>query len=120
MSLSCSCDGDSYTEVYREKLVRARKAHVCHYCKNQIKIGETYSYIFAVYEGDAYSEHNCERCADLAETLLELGFCWGSGELREAYVEYLREYTNSIRYDEVTGEELFPRNHLTVDHFKTY
>ena len=121
MSLACGCDIDGdYPTVHNEKWVRARKAHKCGECRRPIQPGDEYRYTFMVFDGDARSYHTCEACAGIADALVGLGFCWDDGDLRSAYIQYLREYTNAVRVDEETGDDVMPHNHLTEGLYRTY
>ena len=95
MSLSCGCDLYDGPTVFREKMVKARKQHVCYECGKRIEIGEEYQYIFGVWDGDASSFHTCEPCADLRESLEGIGFCSTYGDLKSDHAEYLSEYVGT-------------------------
>lgn len=92
MSLSCGCDWENAPSVYKECEVEARKAHTCCECKRIIQAGETYQYVFGVWDGVASSFHTCEKCADLRESLTALGFCCSYGDLHGEHQEYLTHY----------------------------
>lgn len=50
------------------KIGKARKAHVCDCCHGPIRVGESYTKLFTVHDGDAASEKSCQACdADAAE-----------------------------------------------------
>lgn len=120
MSLMCGCDGDGYAEVFQERYRTARKPHVCSECEKKIKPGEEYHYLFTVFEGLASSKKTCMACDGIIESLGDLGLCFEEGELRQAYLQYLREYVpQCIRRDE-KGKILRPRNHLTSGYVATY
>jgi hypothetical protein len=60
------CDIDlEPCEVWKEtKIGKARKAHKCDCCHGPIRVGEPYTKLFTVYEGDASSEKSCSACDD--------------------------------------------------------
>ena len=92
MSLTCECDWDAGPEVFREKIVRAKKQHVCCECRKEISPGEDYEYVFGVWHGEAQSFHTCETCSDLRASLNEHGFCCNYGDLKYEHQEYIEHY----------------------------
>jgi hypothetical protein len=114
MSLSCGCDYyDGYASLYRATYRKARKEHVCIECHTTIKKGETYEYEISLFEGDFSTKKTCEKCSDLAYSLMDLGFCWEAGDLAISYVEYIDEYIPQVRkYNEEEDEFIYPENHL--------
>lgn len=57
------------SDFYNTKEVRARKAHKCFHCGEDIQVGEIYVYTCGVYEGDFFTckEHKlCSMLRDLA------------------------------------------------------
>ncbi len=92
MSLTCECDLDNGPSIFRANIVKARKQYKCYECHSIIEIGEQYEYIFGVWNGESDVFHTCEKCADLRDSMEELGFCPTYGELLADHKEYLNEY----------------------------
>lgn len=88
MSLSCECDYNR-PDVFKTTYHKARKHHVCYECGSQIKPGETYEYIFGVWDGNSDSFHTCEKCADLRDSMTEIGYCMTFGNLKSDHAEYI-------------------------------
>lgn len=60
--MMCRIDGAAPAQVYREKIVKAREPHRCGECLRGIGIGETYRYVFMIYDGYADSYCTCQHC----------------------------------------------------------
>jgi hypothetical protein len=58
------CDLES-PSCYREIVRKARKPHTCGDCKGQIPVGERYTYISGIWDGDPSSFHRCQDCTHL-------------------------------------------------------
>lgn len=97
MSLVCGC-WDDPPEFHTDEWKTARKEHVCVECEKIIKIGEYYCRATRMFDGRWYHENNCEKCQDLAESMMSMGFCIYVGGLHEAHEEYIMEY-NPPRLD---------------------
>lgn len=84
----CSCDGES-ADVYRSKIVKARKQHICNECKEVINVGEEYKYISYLMDGDWSHLKICEFCQCDDKVLSEAGMCisLGNGDLKRAWKE---------------------------------
>jgi hypothetical protein len=79
-------------DVHREAWQVARKTHTCCECNERIKAGDSYEYVFIVYDSDTSSFHTCEKCADLRDSMTAMGFCGNYGELWQDHREYVNEY----------------------------
>ena len=90
--MSLSCEWEYGPVVMRTIYRKARKQHMCCECGKQILVGETYEYISGVWDGGPDSFHTCEKCADLRDSMAELGFCPTFGELLSEHAEYVAEY----------------------------
>jgi hypothetical protein len=89
MSLSCGCD---YEGNYGSRPRTARKLHQCEECGQTIQPGEVYEF-HTFFGSDYISNHKtCERCTDLADSMVASGFCWPFGELHELHAEYIAAY----------------------------
>ena len=61
-------------ECYREVIRKARKPHKCGDCKGTIPVGERYTYISGIWDGDPTSFHRCQDCTHLrCEIVRETG-----------------------------------------------
>ena len=58
-------------DVWTTKMRVARKSHKCCECREEIKAGDRYEYIFSVFEGDIYTYKTCEFCANEYKRLLK-------------------------------------------------
>ena len=87
-----SCDCDTVWEFFNEEERTARIEHTCGECYKTINPGEVYKYISGKFEGEFTTHKACEECADLAESMQSMGFCWWYGELHADHDEYIQEY----------------------------
>ena len=104
MSLSCSADGDyDYMVEFPEHLSVSPGTLICPECKKLIYPGTPHYLVEHsrqadmdhpyLWEGDdivVATREVCEECGDLAQSWLELGYCWTIGDLRSDIAE-LRE-----------------------------
>ena len=83
------CDYDADPPEFINVVFRkAAKAHKCCECLREIRAGETYEYISGKWDGCLSTFKTCERCSDLRDSLLALGFCPPLMELWEVYKEF--------------------------------
>ena len=77
---TCCClyvdDGPSV--VLKDKLVRARKSHVCGECRREIKRGERYEVLVGVWEGDLRTQKTCLLCTRVRDDLMTCGHYLGA------------------------------------------
>lgn len=86
--ISCDCDPEYYVEL-PEELATSVGTEICVECKELIHVG-TEHYVAREWTIDEYwSDHIelgqqtcCEECGDLALSWMEMGYCWGYGDLR--------------------------------------
>lgn len=92
--LACGCEDLETVDWSRVQMRRARKEHQCCECRYTITPGQSYQVAVHQIEGQIYQTKTCERCVDLWDALVDLGFCrWmDGGMLEETYAEYLEEY----------------------------
>lgn len=89
MSLECGCgDGDGYLEI-PEDTVPAPNTLICPECRALIPPGAPH-YRVRLWGFDEWGEETdtgvwevCEACGDLAQALLDRGFCWELGAIRD-------------------------------------
>ena len=60
--MSHDCEDGEYAEVYVEREPTARKEYKCGACGEAIRVGDSYSYTFIVFEGEASNVRRCARC----------------------------------------------------------
>ena len=89
MGLMCGCDSDEYVELTEpEELVTSVGTEICRECGRLIHVGEehykTYLWHYNEYGDETWGKRFpvCEECGDLAFTVLQLGYCWNFGSLR--------------------------------------
>ena len=58
----CFDNGGEYSDVWDERIVRARKLHGCDDCSDGIRPGEWYQRIGSLYEGCWSTLRVCARC----------------------------------------------------------
>ena len=87
MSLECGCDEGQYVEI-PEVLSTSPGTLFCGECRQLIYPGTPY-YRVRQWTWDEDGEEVdtgvyevCEVCGDLAQALLERGFCWTYGDVR--------------------------------------
>lgn len=71
---------DEYAELYREKVVKAKKEHKCSECYKSILKGETYQYIFTIFQGDASVIKICPICRDKRQKIHDIEINHGCKE----------------------------------------
>lgn len=96
MSLSCDMDYENYIE-FGDEMATSIGTEFCVECGKLITVGEEH-YIVRLYTYDEDGEevhlakHKCcEECGDLALSVLELGYCWTFGDIRNDIKE-MRDY----------------------------
>ena len=89
MGFACGCD--EYNTFQSVTTPRARKAHKCCECRQEIKPGDVYVRRFWVYDGYSGTDKICERCDDLMAAFADVGYCWYTGEFLSSYAEWLDE-----------------------------
>ena len=91
--ISCGCD-DWYDirSVGTARIVTARKHRECMDCRGPIRDGDV-MYVQSMFDFDEGTPvcpyYMCEACGDLAESLMEQGYCFTYGDVREQWLEYL-------------------------------
>jgi len=94
---TCSCSLDyEAPEIYRSKMVTARKPHTCCECREPIAPGDTYETVTSLFDGYWYTAQTCSICVRIRDDFCPSGFI--HGDLRETLWACLD-------LDYVTGEE---------------
>ena len=89
--MSCYCDSES-PEFYNSRDVIARKNHKCTECGEEIKVGESYEYVFGKWGGVTSTSKTCPDCLDLRFALETTPcYCLVHGSLLEDFSETLSE-----------------------------
>lgn len=90
MSEDCVCYYDGpMPSVFRTKEQKARREYRCLECNTLIPVGQTYVYIFGVWEGYADTFRLCKLCNDLRQRCDLRCTCYG--ELEDALYWYTPE-----------------------------
>jgi hypothetical protein len=84
MSDYCSCDGDP-ADIYKERIIKARKIHTCSECGNDIERGDEYTQVKYLYDGEWTLEKWCEYCRHDYKILIGMGMCPYLGDLEDAW-----------------------------------
>lgn len=90
--MDCFCDYEP-AQVYRSRVVTARKEHRCEECSRRIRIGERHEYVFGVWGGTSGQARTCSHCLDI-RTFVNNSvpcFCWAHGNMLEDAQEAVRE-----------------------------
>lgn len=88
----CRAEGADPAEVYRSAYQRARKPHACNECGRSIEPGESYQYIFMVYDSVGCTFRVCEHCCVGVNWLIENCGGWVCEQVREELDEHAEEY----------------------------
>lgn len=65
-----SCDAsEEYPDVQRQQHRRARKEHKCCACKETIRRGDLYWYVFVIFEGVSEEWKRCLRCEKMHDEI---------------------------------------------------
>lgn len=79
--ITCDCSLDTYdydaSAIYFDKLVIARKSHVCCECKRTIQAGEQYENVRAMYETVWGTYKTCLGCYRLRQAFCPRGWLFG-------------------------------------------
>ena len=65
---------DEKASVFEERIVRARKEHICCECNEPIKPGETYEYYRGLYDGYWSVYRTCAICKLIANEFFPHGY----------------------------------------------
>lgn len=101
--MSCYCDYD-YPTFYRASIRKARKEHCCYECSRPIKLGETYEYVAAMWDGEFCTCRTCSHCRDFRQFVKNSVpcYCWAHGSIEED-ARYAIEEAYFRAPDEVKG-----------------
>jgi len=78
MYCDCSIDVDYPASVYTEKVIKARKEHVCGECRETIKKGEKYERVKGLWDGYWGTFNTCVPCMRIRNHYCPNGFEFGS------------------------------------------
>lgn len=113
MSLYCSVDADGDYDWYWEpdskgqQPLSTKRSRRCCSCKSKIKVGETALKLFIwrppendieerIHGDEVYlaPKYFCETCADLSDSLNELGFCY---DINQSLAQQIKDYRDDER-----------------------
>ncbi len=83
-------DASESCDFVSEKMVRARKVHVCSECNRTIPVGEKYARAVGKYEGEFWHCYTCAECDEIADAFYCDGRTFGGGmwdQMREHVFE---------------------------------
>lgn len=86
-------------ETLSFKLVKARKSHICNFCRGPIEKGEEYENSTNISEGSLYPWKNHKHCSELVTKLDMYEPMYDEGVSQERFGEVIYD-----RYYEVSGE----------------
>ena len=96
----CYCDFGEPASFYTKRLVaKARRAHRCNECGNQVRPGESYERVTGVWDGDLSTFCTCQKCLSLREAVTECVpcFCWRHGDMLNDAIETVQHYEWDLR-----------------------
>ena len=96
MSFSCLCD--DYPSFHRSSIVRGRKEYRCHECGEVIPRGVPHEYYVQKFDGDVRYYRTCERCADLRQSYIDMGYCVTLGDLWQDHLDMLAHSPETKAY----------------------
>ena len=77
--MECACfdaDVDDYSTVLEDKMVKARRPHLCGECLRVIEHGEMYRREKTVHDGTCSTHKTCIDCSSIRDNLV-CSFFWG-------------------------------------------
>ena len=82
--MGCYCDYDP-SDIWDEKIRKARKEHTCAECNNTINVGEEYTDIAQLSDGSWDHFRLCEFCTHDWRVARDAGHCFLIGGLAETW-----------------------------------
>lgn len=98
----CSTDYDP-ADIYNEKVVKARKNHICSECSRNITKDEKYKYHFGIWENKPSTFKTCRHCLIAQDWLREECGGFLHGQLRDEIYEHADGYRKMFLYRLVVG-----------------
>jgi len=80
MGDACLCidvDMEPGSYILKQKVVTARKEHICTECNEKIKKGKKYELVNYVLDGDIETYKTCIPCKNVRDSLFQCGFYFG-------------------------------------------
>lgn len=96
MGCSCSISTGCYDfgpEVYKEKVVKARKTHRCCECRRDIVKGEKYNLTTGKWDGEFSAYKVCSDCQSVIDQFFDK---WTTGHIWEDLQEMIAEQDGDI------------------------
>ncbi len=112
MSVDC-VDGEPVV-VYSNRRHRARKDHKCDACRETIRRGDIYFYLFAVWDGSPDTTKRCARCEQIYQALCVLHREEKDGETAPAWALDCGDSFQEV-FDREPPPELAELAFLTAD-----
>jgi len=103
---ACVCvddyDGPSFST---DKVVKARKVHVCGECGKQINPGDKYEYVWGIWDGEQEIHKTCYVCYCIREDLFHCGWVYGQiwEHLQEAWFDACKTEAEREELDFLLG-----------------
>lgn len=87
-------------ENLKNKIVKARKEHICNLCGKLIKIGENYEDNFIIDGGDHWTWKECINCNNAATILSNKKYLDLSDYDADEYADALKEYLYDLSLEQ--------------------
>jgi len=114
--MDCSCeidiDHDGGPDVYTEKIVTARKKHICCECRRDIPPGEEYENVTGCWDGSWSTYKTCIDCKSMRDTFFN---AWHYTAIWETFRDEFGYYDSII--PESCISELTPHARAKVCEF---
>lgn len=79
------------TTSFKERIVTARKEHLCKVCYRPIHIGAQYTYSTGLFEGEFYADSNHTACLEVGRMAIDMLGCEACGTFNEYTYDDLAE-----------------------------
>lgn len=91
--MDCYCDYE-IPEFYQVETRKSRKTHRCTECSGTIRSGETYQYVFYIFDGHPCTVKRCSDCLQLKQWIEAHVpcFCDTWGDLHNQIMDAVYEY----------------------------
>ena len=94
--MECECFVEDFEspDFCEDKIVIAKKEHICCECRDTIKIGEQYETVRGLWSGKFSTYKTCLPCRNIRETYCHCGYVFG--DLRNTLFDCLEfDYTTN-------------------------
>lgn len=95
--MDCSCvyvENDGSLDFHSEKIITAKKTHLCGECGTRINPGDKYEYVVAKCDGEFCVAKTCQICLEIRNVF----FCkeWVYGFILEDLCTHISDYKGHI------------------------